>query len=463
GVDQGLVVLYLQFARYLMISASRPGSQAMNLQGIWNGEMRPPWNSAYTININTQMNYWPAETLNLAECQEPLFDLIEALVPSGQETARRMYDARGFVAHHNTDLWRHTVPVDGVHGGLWPTGAAWLSLHYGYHYDHSLERAFLERAYPVVKEAAAFFVDYLVENDEGQLVTGPSISPENTYILPDGTKGQLCMGPAMDSQIVRELLTDCIRFSELLGIDSSFREEIRAIRERLPKPEIGKHGQVMEWTGDWDEAEPGHRHFSHLFAVYPGTQISPRHTPELAQAARVTLERRLAQGGGHTGWSRAWMINVYARLLEAETGYQNVLALLRQSTLPNLFDTHPPFQIDGNFGGAAGISEMLLQSHEGDIVLLPALPAAWDTGYLHGFRARGGVTLDMEWQAGRITTATLYASVDTTITLRPPAGQEVVEIYNAGEILSFIAGESGTATLDVEAGESYRIVFDEAQ
>lgn len=461
GEDHGLVTCYLQFARYLMIAASRPGSQAMNLQGIWNGQMRPPWNSAYTININTQMNYWPAETLNLAECHEPLFDLIEALVSPGQQTAQRMYGARGFVAHHNTDLWRHTVPVDGIHSGLWPTGAAWLALHYGYHYDHSLDRAFLERAYPVVKEAAIFFIDYLAENASGQWVTGPSISPENTYILPDGTRGQLCMGPAMDSQIVRELLTDCIRFSQLLGIDNDLREELRAIRARLPQTKIGRHGQIMEWAEDWDEAEPGHRHFSHLFAVYPGTQISPRHTPELAQAARVTLERRLTQGGGHTGWSRAWMMNVYARLLEAETAYQNVLALLRQSTLPNLFDNHPPFQIDGNFGGAAGISEMLLQSHEDEIALLPALPAPWDTGSLRGFRARNGISLEMTWDAGHITNAHLHASATTMLTLRPPAGQEVVEIYNAGQIMSFIAGEGGTARLEVTAGETYQIILDE--
>jgi alpha-L-fucosidase 2 len=426
AADPQLAALYFQFGRYLLICSSRPGSMAANLQGIWNDQLAPSWDSKYTININTEMNYWPAEVTNLPEMHEPLFDLVDAALPDGRRVARNLYGASGFVIHHNTDIWGDAVPIDGVKSGVWPMGGAWLSLHFWDHYDFTRDRKFLAlRAYPVMKEAAQFLLDYLVDDGKGRLVTGPSLSPENDYRTAGGVVARLTMGPYMDTEITYALFSRTIQAAEILSLDADFRRKLSAARDRLPAFQVGKHGQLQEWLEDYDEPQPGHRHVSHLFAVFPGNQITLRGTPELAKAARTSLERRLANGGGGTGWSRAWVINLWARFEAGDLAHESLMVLLGKSTLPNMLDTHPPFQIDGNFGGTSAIAEMLMQSQNGEIAILPALPKAWPEGSVKGLRARGGVDVSIDWKAGKTTRVALKAEAGGEFRVRLPEGKRV--------------------------------------
>ena len=394
-------VRFFNFGRYLLIASSRPGSLPANLQGIWNEDYFPMWGSRFTININTEMNYWSANICNLSECEKPLFDLLERVRVNGKVTAQKMYGCDGFVAHHNTDIWGDTAPQDVcISSSYWVLGGAWLSLHIWEHYLFNQDKDFLNKYYPIMRDAAVFILDFLYEDNEN-LVLCPTLSPENTYILPNGEKGVICKGATMDNEIIRELLYACIEAEKVLGIESITSKAVNTL-ERIPDLKISKNGTIMEWNEDYEEAEPGHRHISQLFALYPSWQISEK-TPELFEAAKKTIERRLSFGGGHSGWSRAWIINMYARLGMGNEALDNLHTLIEKQTLPNLFDNHPPFQIDGNFGAAAGIAEMLVQSINKEVKLLPALPDKWKKGRVEGLKLRGGKTLKLlEWENGEV-------------------------------------------------------------
>jgi alpha-L-fucosidase 2 len=412
--DPGLAALYVQYARYLLLSSSRPGSQPANLQGRWNEGNNPPWGGKYTININTEMNYWPAHAANLAECVEPVLRMIEDLAVTGAVTARKHYGARGWVTHHNTDLWRATAPIDGPNFGMWPLGGAWMCKTLWDHYEYHPDEAWLRRIYPLLKGAALFFVDAMVEDPKGRgLVTSPSMSPEHNH----HPGVALCAGPAMDRQIIRDLFGWTLQaHATLKDPDAGFATTLANMRARLPADRIGALGQLQEWLDDWDAKKDTHRHVSHLYGVYPSEQINVRDTPALIDAAKVSLNIR---GDKSTGWATAWRLVLWARMGDGERAHAILAGLLGPTrTYPNMFDAHPPFQIDGNFGGTAGILEMIVQSWGGEIRLLPALPSAWPEGALRGVRARGGVELDIDWAGGRLRRLALRGRPGATVRLR---------------------------------------------
>lgn len=423
GTDAGLIALYFQYGRYLLIASSREGALPANLQGIWNDSLMPPWDSKYTININTEMNYWIAEGGNIPECHLPLFEHLDKVKENGKKTAAYMYGCAGSVAHHNTDIYADTAPQDlWVPSTMWVMGEAWLATHIWEHYQYTQDREFLDRYFDILEQSVLFFYDFLIEGKDGTLVTSPSISPENTYRMENGTEGRLCEGPAMDTEILMELLTDYIDACVVLRKEQAQIDKAKETLSRLPELKIGKHGQLQEWMEDYDEPEPGHRHISHLFSVYPGSALTWEDTPELMKAAKISLERRLENGGGHTGWSRAWIIGLWARFGNGQLAYENLTELLKQSTFPNLMDNHPAgdghvFQIDGNMGAAAALIEMLVQCNGSRMKLLPAVPEDLKTGSVQGICLRGGMVLDMKWEDGKVSELAIVSKADKKIEL----------------------------------------------
>lgn len=427
GKDPAFTALYFQYGRYLMIAGSRPGGQPLNLQGIWNDQMTPPWNGAYTININAQMNYWPAELTNLSECQEPFFQAIKELAINGRETARNLYGNEGWVAHHNMDIWRQAEPIDNCNCSFWPMAAGWLTSHFWEKYLFGGDKAFLKNeVFPLLKGVVQFYQGWLVQNEQGYLVTPVGHSPEQNFLYDGQKQATFSPGPTMDMAIIRESFSRYMEACTALGIKDNFTAGVKQNLARLLPYQIGKYGQLQEWQTDFEDADVQHRHFSHLYAMHPSNQINLQTTPELAAAAKRVMERR---GDGATGWSMGWKVNVWARLQDGDHALRlltNLFKLITTEqahmsgggTYPNLFCAHPPFQIDGNFGATAGIAEMLIQSHAGEIHLLPALPQAWHTGRVKGLKARGGLTVDMEWKAGKLTKAVIHPALSGTYRIR---------------------------------------------
>lgn len=466
--DPSLGALYFQFGRYLLISSTRPGSLPPNLQGLWCNTIDTPWNGDYHLNINFQMNHWPAEVTNLSELHLPMIEWTKQQVASGERTAKVFYNARGWVTHILGNVWEFTAPGEHPSWGATNTSAAWLCEHLFTHYQYTKDKEYLKEVYPVMKGAALFFTDMLVRDPRNNyLVTAPTTSPENGYRMPNGKVVSICAGSTMDNQIVRELFTNTIEAATILGVDTAFCQELADKRSRLMPTTIGKDGRILEWLEPYEEAEPTHRHVSHLYGLYPGNEISVEHTPELAEAARKTLEVR---GDKSTGWSMAWKINFWARLHDGDHAYKLLVDLLRPcvekttnmvnggGSYPNLFCAHPPFQIDGNYGGCAGIAEMLVQSQTGRIELLPALPSAWQTGSFKGLKVQGGGEVSAKWSEGRLTEAGLKAVVPGTFSIKLPAYSENMGIKMNQKAVSMPVID-GMLTVDMKEGDSLLLQF----